>query len=205
MPSAAPSVYMRTSCEYHRLKGEIATSNAASRPTRGPNSRVPSQCGQGHQQQPEKEGGEGHRPVTAARQPRPTVEQQVVAGRVDVAGGVGDQVGQALARQVDADRLVVPQALGAQAVEAQGKGQEHDAPPTPSGASSARDSEARHGTRGTRGASTGRDRPARPGRASPSAGADRWTGRCCPPGPRPRPGRPPGPPLRQSATGARSR
>jgi hypothetical protein len=52
------------------------------------------------------------------------VEQEIVSRRVDVASGVGHQRRQALAGQVDADRLVVPQAAGPQAVEAQGKGQE---------------------------------------------------------------------------------
>jgi hypothetical protein len=54
------------------------------------------------------------------------VEQQVITGRVDIAGGVGDQAGDALCGEVGADRLVVPQALRAQAIEPERKAAQKD-------------------------------------------------------------------------------
>ena len=45
---------------------------------------------------------------------------------MDVARGVAQQLGQAAAGQVGADRLVIPQAVGAEAIQAQGGAGEQD-------------------------------------------------------------------------------
>ncbi len=83
-------------------------------------------AGPGDQQDAEKEGEERDGKIAVAGQAGPGVEQEVVAGRMDVAGGMGHQRRQALGSQVDADRLVVPQAFSAQAIQPQAKGKQQD-------------------------------------------------------------------------------
>ena len=58
------------------------------------------------------------------RQQVPAMQQQIVAGRVDVAGSVGEHGRYGQPRQVDADRLVVPERFRTQAVQAQGEGEQ---------------------------------------------------------------------------------
>ncbi len=54
------------------------------------------------------------------------MKQQVIAGGMDVASGVGYEVGYALRGQVGADRLVVPQAIRAQAAQPEREAAEYD-------------------------------------------------------------------------------
>ncbi len=51
----------------------------------------------------------------------PDVKQPVITRRVDVAGRVRDHIGQGLAGQVDADRLVIPERFRTEPEEAQPK------------------------------------------------------------------------------------
>jgi hypothetical protein len=61
-----------------------------------------------------------------AGQQQPAAQQQIVEWRMDVARGMGDQLGRGLASQIDRHRLVVPQAIPPQVDEAQGKGGQRD-------------------------------------------------------------------------------
>ena len=54
------------------------------------------------------------------------MEQQVVAGRVDVTRGMRDQGRDAPAGKMNTDSLVVPQAVRAQTLQPQPEGQQKD-------------------------------------------------------------------------------
>ena len=82
---------------------------------------------EGDQQDAEEQGEErcGELQPDAARvgvasrvthQHQPAAQQDVVAGRMDVARRVAQQIGQAAAGEEGADGLVIPQAVGAEAV-----------------------------------------------------------------------------------------
>ena len=61
-----------------------------------------------------------------AHEHQPAAQQNVIAGRMDVACCMAEELGQAAAGEIGADRFVIPQAVGAEPEEAQGGAGEND-------------------------------------------------------------------------------
>ena len=95
----------------------------AAAPAEQPQSDGPHQR---HGQRAEEGRRKTQRPLAAAGQTQPPSRRVIVQRRLDVIGRPARQLADALRRHLGRHRLVVPQALAVQAVDAQSKGQQQD-------------------------------------------------------------------------------
>ncbi len=108
------------------LEGADGRQKGRGQPGPTPHQRPPQSIGQQHQDHPQQRGEGARGRLTGTSQPQPAAQQPVVEGRVDIVGRVPGDGGQVSLGQGHAGALVVPQALGIQAIEAQAQSQEQD-------------------------------------------------------------------------------